>query len=181
LDERLAQIVADWIDPDSEARFPDGAEDLDYLNQDPPYRTANGLMRSPSELLLIKDMDAETYERLLPFITTLPTFAPINVNTAPAEVLQALSDNLDATDDMVGSRDEEPFASTEEFINKIKSGVDDKKMKTNELQQLITVSSNYFLVHAAVNVGRVSLMLDTLIERTRTNKARVLSRSRGGF
>jgi general secretion pathway protein K len=50
LDERLADALVDWIDPDINVRFPDGAEDETYLLVDPPYRTANRPLVDSSEL-----------------------------------------------------------------------------------------------------------------------------------
>ncbi|MCU7885656.1 MAG: type II secretion system minor pseudopilin GspK, partial [Candidatus Thiodiazotropha sp. (ex Lucinoma annulata)] len=64
LPESIAQATADWLDDDINVLYPDGAEDLEYLNLELPYRTANGLMATPTELRLVKGVDKKIYEKL---------------------------------------------------------------------------------------------------------------------
>ena len=64
LDPLLADSLADWIDPDSDTR-PGGAEDVYYLNLDPPYRAANQPLASIDELRLIRGCDAKTVAALV--------------------------------------------------------------------------------------------------------------------
>lgn len=79
---QVATSAADWIDSDS---LPGngGAEDDYYSQFDPPYRTANGLMADPSELLMVNAVTPDLYQRLRPWVCTLPTsmLSPININT----------------------------------------------------------------------------------------------------
>ncbi|HUQ50580.1 MAG TPA: type II secretion system minor pseudopilin GspK, partial [Gammaproteobacteria bacterium] len=51
IDPQLAGAVIDWLDPDTDLRFPTGGEDVVYTSQDPPYRTANSMITSTSELM----------------------------------------------------------------------------------------------------------------------------------
>ncbi|MBK9657525.1 MAG: type II secretion system minor pseudopilin GspK [Rhodanobacteraceae bacterium] len=53
LEPALLDAVTDWIDVDNQPS-PQGAEDLDYLRADPPYRAANRPFVHVSELRLIK-------------------------------------------------------------------------------------------------------------------------------
>ena len=46
LEPKWADILADWLDPDTQPNFPDGAEDNVYISQTPPYRAANGPITS---------------------------------------------------------------------------------------------------------------------------------------
>ncbi|MDY6992985.1 MAG: type II secretion system minor pseudopilin GspK, partial [Pseudomonadota bacterium] len=91
----LAQVVLDWLDDDITPQVPHGAEDDRYLIKTPAYRAANGLFKSPSEIRLLAGIDAQKYEKLIPYISTLPTLTAININTAPLPILRALTDNLD--------------------------------------------------------------------------------------
>lgn len=79
--QRLAAEIADWIDSDS---IPSGlgAEDGAYLGQKQRYRTANQLVRSVSEILDVRSVTPEVYERLRPWLCAHPAAAPspINVN-----------------------------------------------------------------------------------------------------
>ena len=94
-DPALAGAVIDWLDPDTELRFPTGGEDVAYIDGDPPYRTANSMVTSASELMAITGFDRETYRRLAPYVTVLPAGTKLNVNTASDVVLASLSDNID--------------------------------------------------------------------------------------
>jgi len=85
----LVNAIVDWVDEDRNPQ-PGGAEDSDYLDSVIPYRTANRLMASPSELLLVKGMTPLIYKVLQPYITTLPGRTRININTASKELLEAL-------------------------------------------------------------------------------------------
>jgi general secretion pathway protein K len=95
IDKDYVQGIIDWIDNDLQTTIPDGAEDVYYMNLDQPYRTANTRMLSVSELRLIKGFeDTEIYNTLLPHVCAYGVNTPINVNTASAEVLRSLADDL---------------------------------------------------------------------------------------
>jgi general secretion pathway protein K len=110
----MGYAIRDWIDADDQRSGTNGAEDQDYLSQDPPYRAANQPFRSVSELMLVKGMTKELYAALQPYVAALPTtppgsvvpanptnpanlggnVTPINVNTAPEPVLLSLAPNI---------------------------------------------------------------------------------------
>ena len=92
LPESIAQATVDWLDEDIKVLYPDGAEDMEYLDMDTPYRTANGPMASPTEMRLIKDVDRDAFEKLAPYVTTLPEPTKININTADTLIIQALAE-----------------------------------------------------------------------------------------
>lgn len=87
----LANAVVDWIDSDSNAS-PGGAEDTDYLQGERPYRTANALLTSTSELLLVRGFTAPIYNQVAPYVTALPVRTKLNVNTAKDEVLKSFGE-----------------------------------------------------------------------------------------
>ena len=86
-----AAAIVDWIDADQDAFGEGGAEDTFYLNKKVPYRTANQLISSSSELALINGFDYDKYEQVRDFIMALPTPTGININTASPEVLSSLA------------------------------------------------------------------------------------------
>ena len=88
----LANAVLDWIDADSNVSS-SGAEDSDYLQTERPYRAANAPMASTSELLLVRGFTAGIYREVAPYVTALPEYTKINVNTAKLEVLRSLDQN----------------------------------------------------------------------------------------
>ena len=78
----IATATADWIDSDRIAGF-GGAEDDFYGALETPYRTAGNAMVDPSELRRIRGINDEIYERIRPFICTLPEteLNILNLNT----------------------------------------------------------------------------------------------------
>ncbi|HEY9197852.1 MAG TPA: type II secretion system minor pseudopilin GspK, partial [Gammaproteobacteria bacterium] len=72
LNEQLTVAVIDWLDPDFDTRFPEGAEDDYYLSTETPYRAANRKFQSISELRLVKGFTAEVWNKLAPFVSALP-------------------------------------------------------------------------------------------------------------
>lgn len=82
----IAAASADWIDTDANP-LPMGAEDSAYLGKDVPYRTPNTLMTDPSELRAVAGMTPEIYDKVAPWVCTLPVAKPsrINVNTLQPE------------------------------------------------------------------------------------------------
>jgi general secretion pathway protein K len=175
----LAQAVVDWIDPDSDPQFPDGAEDSDYLTMTPSYLAANRPLVSVSELRLIKGVDRETYNKLAPLVCALPPGTPLNVNTAPVAVLAALSEAGDAAElqrlrEESQKEDEvvKPYETVDQFLNAAKLTVD------APTKALLSVDSQYFLLRAEARVGDGRAMLYSSFYRDE-NGVRVLRRSFG--
>lgn len=117
LDETPIQAILDWVDPDSETRFPNGAEDDYYSRQKPAYRTANRPLASLEELRLIKGVTPEIVARLAPFVVCLPNATPLNVNTAPREVLMSLGPGMSSSTAsvLIRARETQPFMTMDAF------------------------------------------------------------------
>lgn len=93
----LVYAVVDWLDTDGDLS-PGGAEDNDYLERERPYRAANRLMLSPSELLLVKGFTPTIYNVVRPYVISLPVRTKINANTARPEIIQALFEDATCPD-----------------------------------------------------------------------------------
>lgn len=179
LNEGIADAVLDWIDQNPDPTGHDGAEDDYYMLQDPPYRSAHGKMASSSELLLIRGVDYDSYLVLETFVTALPkNETAINVNTAPAEILASLSDNLTLADGelLVEERDEDAFTDKDDF--KSRANLKDDKDYNDAL---VAVGSNYFLINAMAEFDQSISQLHSLLERDENGKVKVLMRSRGAY
>lgn len=174
LKPELAQAIVDWIDPDQDTLFPDGAEDSDYNVQNPPYLAANRPMISVSELRLIKGVDQEVYDKLAPLVCTLPPDTPLNVNTAPAPVLAALAEGQDLKEmeRLLESRPDDGYKNVDDFLNAAKLTVDAR------LKAQLSVDSQHFLLRAEARVGDGHAMLYSILYRDE-NGVRVLRRSFG--
>ncbi|MES9939622.1 MAG: type II secretion system minor pseudopilin GspK [Candidatus Thiodiazotropha sp. 6PLUC2] len=161
LPESIAQATKDWLDGDNKTSYPDGAEDIEYLSQDPPYRTANGFIASITELRLIKEMDQESYEKLAPHVIALPVKSAINVNTADQIVLQSLISDLSEADaeQLISEREENPFKEPASFIARVRELLDENKVKSEDIEPLISVDSHFFQLETVVRMENNSQKL----------------------
>ncbi len=159
-----------------ETLISDGAEDNSYLTKTPAYRTSNRLLSSPTEIRLLAGFDNDSYQNLLPYISTLPTRTPINVNTAPLPVLMALVSGLSETDAtaLISDREKKPFESVQDFL------VHDALAGLYVDAKNISVSSNYFLLTVQVQIDRATAQLSSVLHRL-PDKVTVLMRSQRGI
>jgi len=164
LPPELAALVADWIDPNADVTYPGGAEDSDYLALDPPRRAANRPLTTVDGLARLKNFNADALERLRPFVTALPQPTPVNVNTAPPEVLAAVIPDLtlDQAREMVKAREDRHFKDIADFRAHLPKSVG----QINEA--LLSVGSRYFLVSGHARFGRAKVGLQALLEREST-------------
>jgi len=161
LDPALATAVLDWIDPDINATFPGGAEDDTYLLADPPYRAANRLLVSVSELRLVQGFTPEVMAVLAPHVTALPEVTKINVNTATLAVLRALHPDLREQDlvSLIEQRDQGSFQNASDFLqHPALAGI--------TLDFDVATGSDWFLVLTDVGIGSAVARLQSLLHRT---------------
>ncbi|MDA8428330.1 MAG: type II secretion system minor pseudopilin GspK [Geobacteraceae bacterium] len=91
--------LADWIDSDDSPRT-NGAESSYYQTLKPPYAARNAKLETLAELSLVRGFTPEYIAALRPFVTVYAEQpgapeSPVNINTAPKEVLMALDDGID--------------------------------------------------------------------------------------
>jgi len=181
LDEEIADAVVDWIDKD-DTPLPGGAEEGFYLSKDKlPYRTANRLIVSTTELLQIKGIDFKTYKKLKPFITVLPERNKINVNTAVKGVLRMLADQVtDASaEELIKARDKKGYKNIGDFRTQPAfSGLTD----SDKVLKDIAVKSNYFLLTSTAIIGTLEIRMKSILKRDdKKGTVKVIVRSQGGL
>ncbi len=170
------QAILDWIDPDTETRFPNGAEDDYYTEQQPAYRAGNRPLLSVRELLLIKGITPEVYRKLAPFVVCLPRAGRINVNMARKEVLMSLAPSLDssAVKILLQARASQPFLTVDAFL----------KHPLLQFRQLsadaVAVTSDYFELQSSARNTRLDTHMVSLLARSGLEVA-VLRRWRDNF
>jgi len=172
LSPHLSQALIDWIDSDIELELPDGAEDDIYLLRKPAYRAANRPLQSPSELRLIAGFDQEIYLKLLPYITALPTYTALNINTASTVLLMALIEELSQTEAerLVADRDKQPFEEIQDFLQH-------DSLSGLILQPIsLTNSSDHFICTTQAEITHVQLQLNSILYRS-DQKITVIMRS----
>lgn len=174
LNPGIAQAIIDWIDPDQEPLFPDGAEDSEYVGRTPPYLAANRPLLSISELRLIKGIDQEAYARLAPYVCALPQGTKLNINTAPAPVLAAIG-NLDLriAEILIEGRGPKGYDTLEPVLAMA------SPEERTRLPDRLAVTSTYFLVRVEANVGDGRAILNSVLQRTDSGGTRILRRSFG--
>ena len=167
IDPGLSEALRDWLDPDGTVS-PGGAEDIEYLSLPQPYRSANQPLQSVDELRLVKGFTAKAVKDLRPYVTALPVPTTVNVNTAPVQVLAALT-NLSASvlQPVLDSRVNQSFADTAKFLAQLPAG-------TTCPANLCDVKTGYFLVTIDIRYGRLQRRTEALIERVSGKPATVL-------
>jgi general secretion pathway protein K len=153
--------MIDWVDSDSVEEI-GGAEDAWYLRMAQPGLAANMPATRIEELGDVRGMNATVLGGLVRYVTALPEDTPLNVNTAPAELLAASLDGLDATAlaTFVASRVQRPFASVADFRQRLPAGA--SPIGTDSMY---TAKSRYFLVSIIARQGDTVAKARALIDR----------------
>ncbi len=172
LDPRFAGITADWLDTNQDAEFPDGAEDPIYTGIIPPYRSANQLLTSVSELAALEGMDKATFDTLLPHIAALPGRTNINVNTATAAVLQSLDENMSPSDveGLMLERESGGFGDIQTSF---------ASLVTPDVLNRLDESTDYFQFRTVVRIDTVRITLYSLLLRGPSGDVTPIVRSLG--
>jgi general secretion pathway protein K len=178
LEDKWAGIIADWIDGDIDAGFPDGAEDPVYTGLSPAYRTANMPITRASELLALTGFGLERYQKLEPYVTALPVGTPINLCTASPPVLDAISGGqrefVQAVQNTATTRKQRCFPT----LDDMKTRVDATLYKKLIDNKVIGQTSSYFRATVWVTIGTTQLTLYSLLHR-QNNLVRPIQRSIG--
>jgi general secretion pathway protein K len=162
LSPELAQAVLDWIDPDADLAGNGGAEDAYYLAQARPYRAANQPLVQVEELYRVRGFDAAAVAKLRPYVSALERGTLLNVNTAPAPVLEAVLGERVSPDKvrrLVERRRAQPLRSTAEVAAIVGA-------EANPVLPKLDVKSGFFSVVVQVSQDDVQLSVDALVKRT---------------
>jgi len=160
LPDALAASLVDWLDADNEPQPQGGAEDSYYQGLQPPYLAANRPLIDVAELAVVRGFDAAARARLRPFITALPRFTAVNVNTASPEVLAAVIDglDLDAARELAAQRSRAYFRNRADFVAQLPPGA---VAAAND----IATSSDFFQASMRVTIGGAQARGTVLLAR----------------
>ena len=136
--------IAGWIDRDALA--------------------ANAQVLRVAELAEVKGVTPSSLANVAPYLTALPAGTPVNVNTAPPEVLAAIVDTLGAEGlaKLLAARAQKPFASVLEF----RAQLPQSALLAGD--ETLSVQSDHFYVTIEARQGAT------------VARARALLRRRGG-
>lgn len=156
---QLADALLEWIAPPDEeanARSRPGA---------PTARSApHGPLVDLGELLAVPGFDPRLVARLAEVAVAVPAPSKINVNTAPAEVLFAITSGLElnAATVLVAERDRAWFRDVADFTARLPAGA------SVDSPALLDVRSRFFLVTGRARNGVSVVSLDVLLDRKNT-------------
>lgn len=174
-DQRWANRMADWIDCNTIPDPTDGAEDATYLSQTPPYRAANGVITTTTELMALPGMTREEFEKIRPYVAALPAGTPVNLCTAKAPVLAAMIPGGTSFGDeelLASNRRDDCYPRLTDVWG---TNPDLRQTLGNKLSE----TSEWFRVLTAVRIGTSEFTLYSLIERHGTTGIRTVLRSTG--
>lgn len=123
-----------------------------------------------AELHRIPGFDERTVRRLAGVATLLPGRTPINVNTAPPQVLAALVDGLEVAEAEILAQAlrAEPAKDANDFIARLpRRGLDAHA-------SLVAVSSGFFKVRGRVMLRKADVRLEALVRRQGTASPQIL-------
>ncbi|MHB1677365.1 MAG: type II secretion system minor pseudopilin GspK [Sulfuriferula sp.] len=157
----LGNSLADWIDDDHDIQGPGGAEDAYYLGLPQPYRAADRMLTDIGDLYRVRGFDKAIIERLRPFVSVLPRSTPINVNTAPPEVLYAMVDGMTLPESraLIATRDKSHFSNVGDFRAAL------PRIDLTVVDSYFSVASQFFLVTVHTHFGRAHTTVSTLLDR----------------
>jgi type II secretory pathway component PulK len=191
IDEDRLIALLDWIDSDSNPRPGLGAERGYYEGLESPYRPRNRPFKTMGELRLVRGFDADTLAKFFPgmepeamadvdvgtnaYLTALSTGeggadqgARVNLNTANAEVLQALisglqggSSSADAVEQILVRREEEQFTNVSEVRELVP--------EADGLESVASVQSSFFRVESVGTVGPIRKRVVAILRRSGQN------------
>ena len=132
-------------------------------SSEPSTRPMN--LTQMEDLLAVPGFSPEMLNKLKNFVIFLPHAAPVNVNTAPVEVLAARVGTLTASDaaSLVASRNTASFRDLADFVQRLPG-----KPFTASANEA-SVTTQYFLVDGKVRMKRAELDVQALIERNGVN------------
>jgi general secretion pathway protein K len=153
IDEKVADRIADWIDPDSEQRIADSEAGA-----------KNSALFSVDELLLINGINRKIYDTLLPYVTVYGTRnnLEININGAEKPVLMSLSENIndDLAQRVTEYRRLTPFEQKEHLQKVPGFG----STVYNPVSGMITVKGRHFAINSSAESDGVKRIVEAVLD-----------------
>jgi len=174
IDASLADAFVDWLDNDDTPRV-GGAESSYYLSLPRPYKAKNDLFDTIEEILLVRGVTIEIYQKIRPFVTVTSS-GKININTAPAEILMSLSAGRIAAESgsidnesaklLIEYRKERAFQKASDIGNVSPFFKNLYNQQAAFYSGLLDAKSTHFHVRASGNVGDTIRTIDAIGART---------------
>jgi len=197
LGAQLVEPLRDWLDRDSLPTGINGAEDLYYTNQTPPYLSANGPLFDLSELAFVdgvgrsqnprSDEERQQLQSLRQQLCVVASdLVELNVNTLRAEqapLLTGLFEGKVSNDDSkewIEARPADGFADVDGFWALVVADPAIAALIDVATKDQLRVSSDFFLARVEVNYYDANLVVYSRI-KVRDGKPVVYQRHYGGL
>ena len=182
--EEISSALIDWIDEDD---FPDnynGAEDFYYANLKSPYLTSNQYMQNISELRKVKGITEDIYEKMEPYICTLPTrMSFININSLSPlkpKILVALSENKLSDQEAISILENRPlsgYQNTEDFF---KDEFVSRALSSKFSRKKLNTESFYFNLETQIKFDEYTFIMNSRMINDEKDM-KIISRKIGNF
>ena len=178
--QELAASIVDWRDKDSFLSIPIGsAEDMYYNSREEPYDSKDAEFQVYEELLLVKGMDKELYDKIKRFITLYGN-GVININTASHYVLLALGideiliDKIiayrEGDDEMPGTADDNIFDISSNIVATLSQSYSLSPSEVSTLSNLVSggvlgTNSYNFMIDSTATIGAMKKEIVCVVNR----------------
>jgi general secretion pathway protein K len=175
IDKSIINAIQDRIDKDSDVTGIGGAESDYYLSLQNSYKNSNQLMLDISELLLVRGINKDIFNKMIEYVTVLPTDSLININTVTAEVLSVMLPMLKQEDieTIYNEIQEKPY----ENINQLKNHALLKNK--NPQMKFFSVKSGYFKVNFTIFLDKIRLKRAIVLKRANNGETTTILTTSG--
>lgn len=171
----LASSIVDWRDTDSALSEPFGSgEDSYYRSLSAPYEAKDSEISAIDELVLVKDMDANTFDKIKDYVTIYGS-GKVNVNTAGEEVLlctglsreivQKILAFRKGEDELEGTEDDNVFESVFSIESSLAAygGLSDSELAllSTVADMYLGVGSGFFRIKSLGKLPGKKLFMET--------------------
>lgn len=167
----IVPAIIDWIDSDEETTCLPfimnanlGAESSYYAGLDRPYRARNALLDTTEELLLIRGITPDIFERIRDYVTVKGE-GKININSASKLVIESMSEKMDpaVAQMIVNRRMEKPFGDLGELRGI--PGMTDPVYQAIRRAATVQSEESYYRVTSRGNAAGRDCMIVAMIQR----------------
>jgi len=172
----LVPAIIDWTDSDDEVTCLPfitqenlGAESDYYMDLASPYQCKNKSLDTTEELLLVKGVTTEVFERIRDYVTVKGD-GKVNINAASKPVIESLSEKMDAAlaEMVIDRRKIKPFDSIVELRDV--PGMTDEVYYSVKDTVTISPTERYYLVRSCGNVARISRAIVAVMRKNMETK-----------
>lgn len=172
----LVSSIIDWTDSDDEVtNLPFiqhenlGAESSYYSKLQVPYSCKNAPLDTTEELLLVKGITQDVFERIRDYVTVYGD-GEININSVSRQVIECLSEKMDVVlaQMIIDRREFKPFDSITELRDV--PGITDSIYDTIKKTATVGSTEQYYHVISQGNVDHLSRTTVAILERNMETK-----------